>query len=108
MITEGKVKYVFVFLILLMFSFPLFIQAQPADVLKTRRQKLAKMVEKGIVIVQSTERNQNNLHEFFIPNSDNHDFIYFTGLETPNATLVLCPGSVTYPDSVPSVTTTVT
>jgi len=81
-----------------MFVFPQFIKAQPADLLKTRRQKLSAMVEKGIVIIQSTARNQNNLYEFFIPNSDNHDFIYFTGLETSKATLVLCPGSETYPE----------
>lgn len=98
MVIQEKVRYLFSILILLAFSSPLLTQAQPADLLKTRRQKLAAMVEKGIVIIQSTERNQNNLHEFFIPNSDNHDFIYFTGLETPNATLVLCPGSERYPE----------
>ena len=59
---------------------------------------MSAMVDKGIVIIQSTERNQSKLYEFFIPNSDNHDFIYLTGLETANATLILCPGSETYPE----------
>lgn len=56
------------------------------------------MVDEGIIIIQSSERNQNNLYEFFVANSDNHDFIYFTGLETPNSTLILCPGSKEYPE----------
>ena len=74
------------------------IHSQDADVFKARRQKLAESIEEGIVIIQSTERNQANLLEFFVDNSDNHDFIYLTGLETPNATLILCPGSEVYPE----------
>jgi Xaa-Pro aminopeptidase len=72
--------------------------SQTPEVLRERRAQLAAMVPDGIVIIQSTERNQDNLLEFFVPNSDNHDFIYFTGLETPGATLVLCPGSPSYPE----------
>ena len=67
-------------------------------IFQERRQKLAASIDKGIVIVQSTERNQHNLLEFYVDNSDNHDFIYLTGLETPGATLILCPGSETYPE----------
>jgi Xaa-Pro aminopeptidase len=78
---------------LLFFSLCAMLRSQDNNILKTRRQKLAEMVDGGIVIIQSSERNQNNLHEFFVANSDNHDFIYFTGLETPNSTLILCPGS---------------
>ena len=74
------------------------IQAQGPDVLKQRRTKLAAQISEGILIIQSSERNQNNLHEFFIPNSDNHDFIYFTGQETPGSTLILCPTSQTFPE----------
>ncbi len=66
---------------------------QNAEIVKKRRAKLAALVPQGILIIQSTERNQNSLPEFFVPNSDNHDFIYFTGLETSGATLILCPGS---------------
>jgi len=65
---------------------------------KERRQRLAALCKNGIVIIQSTEKNQSNLHEFFVPNSDNHDFIFLAGLETPNATLILCPGSDEFPE----------
>ena len=71
---------------------------QEKNVFKERRTKLASMVQEGVVIIQSTERNQNYLHEFFVPNSDNHDFIFLTGLETPDATLILCPGSKEFPE----------
>lgn len=72
--------------------------SQDENVFQQRRNKLASLVDKGIVIVQSTERNQINLHEFFVPNSNNHDFIFLTGLETPGATLILCPGSEEFPE----------
>ena len=72
--------------------------SQEANIFQQRRQKLADRIEKGIAIIQSSERNQNNLYEFFVPNSDNHDFIYLTGLETPGSTLILCPGSREYPE----------
>ena len=72
--------------------------ADDTDIFKERRKKLAALVGEGIVIVQSTERNQNNLYEFFVPNSDNHDFIFLTGLETAGATLILCPESTTSPE----------
>lgn len=71
---------------------------QERNVFKERRTKLASMVKKGILIIQTAERNQNNLYEFFVPNSDNHDFIYLTGLEIPDATLILCPGSKEFPE----------
>jgi Xaa-Pro aminopeptidase len=83
---------------LMFFSLSETAQSQNSDIFKTRRQKLARMVEGGIVIIQSSERNQNNLYEFFVDNSDNHDFIYLTGLETSNSTLILCPRSEEYPE----------
>lgn len=72
--------------------------SQDTEVFKQRRQKLMASIEQGIVIIQSTERNQHNLYEFFVPNSNNHDFIYLTGIDTPNSTLILCPGSEEYPE----------
>ena len=39
---------------------------QEATIFQQRRQKLADRIEKGIVIIQSSERNQNNLYEFFV------------------------------------------
>ncbi len=74
------------------------LHADDTNIFKERREKLAALVGEGIVIVQSTERNQNNLYEFFVPNSDNHDFIFLTGLETAGATLILCPESTSTPE----------
>ncbi|MFC2158320.1 aminopeptidase P N-terminal domain-containing protein [Acidobacteriota bacterium] len=86
--------FLVILLFLLIFSGPVFSENQ--DVFQTRRQKLAALIEDGIAIIQSTEKNQDNLYEFYVPNSDNHDFIYLTGLDTPGATLILCPGSKDY------------
>ncbi len=72
--------------------------SQDTDIFRERRAKFAALLEGGIAIIQSTEKNQDNLLEFYVPNSDNHDFIFLTGLETPNATLILCPGSEEYPE----------
>jgi len=84
-----------------LFFFGLFnsqLKAQDTHTLKTRRHKLAVQLEQGIAIIQSTESNQTDLLEFYVPNSDNHDFIYLTGLETPGSTLILCPGSQLCPE----------
>jgi len=94
-----KKKRVFVFLSLcfcLALTNPAF--ASGPEVFKKRREKLASMVKEGIVIVQSTQRNQNNLLEHFGPNLDNHDFIFLTGLETSDSTLVICPKSEQFPE----------
>lgn len=97
----NSIKFLTVFAAALLFSSSsTTLRSQDNNILKTRRQKLAKMVDGGIIIIQSSERNQNNLYEFFVANSDNHDFIYFTGLETPNSTLILCPGSEEYPETL--------
>jgi Xaa-Pro aminopeptidase len=96
---RNLVKFSTIFAVaFLIFSSSSTLQSQDNNIFKARRQKLAEMVDGGIVIIQSSERNQNNLYEFFVDNSDNHDFIYFTGSETPNSTLILCPGSEEYPE----------
>ena len=46
---------------------------QEANIFKQRRQKLADRIENGIVIIQSSERNQNN-------NGVNGNNIYLTSL----------------------------
>ena len=51
------------------------VQSQERNIFKERRAELASLIEKGIAIIQSSEKNQDNLLEFFVPNSDNHDFI---------------------------------
>jgi len=65
-------------------------------VFKERRKKMAEMIEKGVAIIQSSQRDQDNLYEYFVPDSNNRDFIFLTGLDTLNATLILCPGSKEY------------
>ncbi|MFC1563519.1 aminopeptidase P N-terminal domain-containing protein [candidate division KSB1 bacterium] len=74
------------------------VQSQDKDIFKERRDKFANLLEEGIAIIQSTGKNQDNLLEFYVPNSDNHDFIFLTGLVTSGATLILCPGSEEYPE----------
>lgn len=86
----------FIFTILLTFSPDAF--SQEKNIFKERRAKLASMIEKGIVIIQGSQRTQDNLYEHFAADSDNHDFIFLTGLETANATLILCPASQEYPE----------
>ena len=90
---KQKILANLILIVFINFSFYTITMSQEKNVFKERRAKLAAKIESGIAIIQSTEKNQDNLHEFFIPNSDNHDFIYLTGLETPNATLILSPGS---------------
>jgi len=51
------------------------------------------------MIVQSADRSQPNLYEFMVPDTENHDFIYLTGIdnvEPPGSTLVLNPRGETY------------
>jgi Xaa-Pro aminopeptidase len=75
------------------------VRAQTIDsaVYRARRERLAKMAKEGIVVVQSVEKNQPGLTEYLIDDSDNHDFLYLTGVELPNSTLVLLPKSTLYP-----------
>lgn len=63
-----------------------------------RRERLAGLAKEGIVIVQSVARDQPGLSEFLIDDSDNHDFLYLTGLESPGGTLLLLPQSTEYPE----------
>src|SRR6478672_7326552 len=54
-----------------------------------RRARLAALAKDGIVVIQSVEKNQAGLTEYLIDDSDNHDFLFLTGVETQNSTLVL-------------------
>ncbi|MBS3819697.1 aminopeptidase P N-terminal domain-containing protein [bacterium] len=97
MVFKKRMIFVSLFACLtVLMSLKLFALDQSHNIFKQRREKLASMLDEGIIIIKSTESNQRNLYEFFVPNSDNHDFIYLTGLETADATLVLCPGSPEY------------
>ncbi|MFC1729135.1 aminopeptidase P N-terminal domain-containing protein [candidate division KSB1 bacterium] len=97
--TERRVIFLRLFVIIILCcTAGVQVQSQENNIFKERRDKLSAKLEMGIAIIQSTEKNQDNLLEFYVPNSNNHDFIYLTGLETPNATLILCPGSGEYPE----------
>ncbi|MFC1555833.1 aminopeptidase P N-terminal domain-containing protein [candidate division KSB1 bacterium] len=91
-------KFTMLVLSLICLNFSVTALSQDTDVFKERRDKFTALLEGGIAIIQSIEKNQDNLLEFYVPNSDNHDFIFLTGLETPNATLILCPESEEYPE----------
>ena len=71
------------------------LQASAAE----RRAKLLRAIPEGILVVQSADRSQPNLLEFMVPDTENHDFIYLTGVDRgrlPGSTLILNPRGDTY------------
>jgi Xaa-Pro aminopeptidase len=77
--------------------------AQPVPTLREaaaeRRATLMSRVTEGIAIIQSADRSQPNLYEFFVPTTEHHDFQYLTGLDRsqpPGSVLVLNPRGTTY------------
>jgi len=65
---------------------------------RDRRDQLAHLAKEGIVVVQTAPHLQAGLTESFIDDSDNHDFLYLTGLEAASATVVLLPQSADLPE----------
>ena len=65
---------------------------------RNRRDRLAKMAKEGIALVESVQENQAGLTEYYINHSDNHDFLYLTGVNSKQATLLLLPQSTDYPE----------
>ena len=63
-----------------------------------RRERLAHLAKEGIVVVQTAPHLQAGLTESFIDDSDNHDFLYLTGIETPSGTVLLMPQSTDVPE----------
>jgi Xaa-Pro aminopeptidase len=64
-----------------------------------RRATLAKRLTEGIAIVQSADRGQPNLYEYFPESTEHHDFEYLTGLDRsrpPGSVLILNPRGQTY------------
>ena len=64
-----------------------------------RRAELMRRMEGGLAIVTSADRSQPNLYEFFVPDTENHDFVFLTGIyesEPPGSVLVLNPGGETF------------
>ncbi|MGD8321458.1 MAG: Xaa-Pro peptidase family protein [Gemmatimonadota bacterium] len=64
-----------------------------------RRAELMRRMEGGLAVVTSADRSQPNLYEFYVPDTENHDFVYLTGIYEagpPGSVLVLNPGGDTY------------
>jgi Xaa-Pro aminopeptidase len=79
------------------------ISAQPPvtarEAAAERRAAMAAQLRDGIAIVQSADRSQPNLYEFFVETTEHHDFEYLTGLDRsrpPGSVLVLNPRGETY------------
>jgi len=64
-----------------------------------RRTELMSRMEGGMAIITSADRSQPNLYEFYVPDTEAHDFIFLTGIydaAPPGSFLVLNPGGETY------------
>jgi Xaa-Pro aminopeptidase len=64
-----------------------------------RRAELMRRMEGGLAVVTSADRSQPNLYEFYVPDTENHDFVFLTGIydaTPPGSVLVLNPGGSTY------------
>ncbi len=64
-----------------------------------RRAELVRRMEGGLAIITSADRSQPNLYEFYVPDTENHDFVFLTGLyeaHPEGSVLVLNPNGDTY------------
>lgn len=69
------------------------------DAAKERRARFAARISEGIAIIQSVDRGQPNIYEFFVPETEQHDFLYLTGMvkpQLPGSVLVLNPRGETH------------
>lgn len=51
------------------------------DIFERRRNRVLEAMPEGAMLIYSVERAQERRLEFQVPHSDNHDFIYLTGLD---------------------------
>lgn len=82
----------------LVLLFPALLRAQELPSLREaaagRRAALLQRLGEGVAIIQSADRSQPNLYEYMAPDTENHDFVYLTGMDdvaAPGAVLVLVP-----------------
>jgi Xaa-Pro aminopeptidase len=64
-----------------------------------RRAEFMDRMEGGLAIITSADRSQPNLYEFYVPDTENHDFVFLTGIyqaDPPGSILVLNPHGATY------------
>jgi Xaa-Pro aminopeptidase len=71
--------------------------AQLRSIFAARRMRVINAIPDGAMLVFSVDRAQERRLEFQVPHSDNHDFIYLTGLdglESLDSALLLVPAAV--------------
>ncbi len=64
-----------------------------------RRAEFMRGMEGGLAIITSADRSQPNLYEFFVPDTEHHDYVFLTGHydpAPPGSILVLNPGGAEY------------
>jgi Xaa-Pro aminopeptidase len=64
-----------------------------------RRAELMRRMEGGLAIITSADRSQPNRYEFYVDDTENHDFVFLTGIyeaDPPGSVLVLNPGGEQY------------
>lgn len=64
-----------------------------------RRARFMDRMEGGLAVITSADRSQPNRYEFFVPDTESHDFVFLTGIydvDPPGSYLVLNPGGDTY------------
>jgi len=64
-----------------------------------RRAELMERMAGGLAVITSADRSQPNLYEFFVPDTENHDFVFLTGIyetDPRGSFLVLNPDGDTY------------
>jgi len=70
-----------------------------SDASVARRAEFMGRMEGGLAIITSADRSQPNLYEFFVPDTENHDFVFLTGIyesDPRGSFLVLNPNGDTY------------
>ena len=73
---------------------------QLRDIFAKRRARVLEAMPEGAMLIYSVERAQERRLEFQVPHSDNHDFIYLTGLDgldSLDSALLLVPGRAQLP-----------
>lgn len=69
---------------------------QLRDIFAKRRTRVMQAMQGGAMLIYSVERTQERRLEFQVPHSDNHDFIYLTGLDgldSLDSALLLLPAA---------------
>jgi len=70
------------------------------EIFSKRRARVLEAMPEGAMLIYSVERAQERRLEFQVPHSDNHDFIYLTGLDgldSLDSALLLVPGNTELP-----------